>query len=185
MWCPFMTHCRAATPVPKSRPMAGRAMLTTVASSAAIPEPSTLTASTHRPDAEEYERPGASTRSGQGWTGPLCPRSRRYDCMIWNVVVLVKSSMSAAESTPVHLALIGGGEHACVLGDVRRGRALGDGVEVSLDPGPEVLPARHVVGHRVDRLQRLARAGVDVGDVVLVHRAVAAGGEAAAGSADA
>jgi hypothetical protein len=33
--------------------MVGRAMLTTVASSAAIPEPSTLTASTRRPDAEE------------------------------------------------------------------------------------------------------------------------------------
>src|SRR5712675_2749210 len=42
-------------PVRKSRPMVGRVMLTTVASSAAIPEPSTLTASTHGPDAEEYE----------------------------------------------------------------------------------------------------------------------------------
>jgi len=27
--------------------------------------------------------------------------------MIWNVVVLVKSSMSAAASTPVYLAMIG------------------------------------------------------------------------------
>jgi hypothetical protein len=26
---------------------------------------------------------------GQGWTGPLGPRSRRIDCMIANVVVLV------------------------------------------------------------------------------------------------
>ena len=25
--------------------------------------------------------------SGQGWTGPLGPSSRRSDCMIWNVVV--------------------------------------------------------------------------------------------------
>jgi hypothetical protein len=33
--------------------MTGRAMLTTVASSAAMPEPSTLTASTHRPGVEE------------------------------------------------------------------------------------------------------------------------------------
>jgi hypothetical protein len=33
--------------------MVGRAMLTTVASSAAIPEPSTVIASTHRPGAEE------------------------------------------------------------------------------------------------------------------------------------
>jgi hypothetical protein len=37
----------------KSRPMVGRAMLTTVASSAAIPEPSTVMASTHRPGVEE------------------------------------------------------------------------------------------------------------------------------------
>jgi hypothetical protein len=28
-------------------------------------------------------------RGGQGWTGPLGPRSRRIDCMIANVVVLV------------------------------------------------------------------------------------------------
>jgi hypothetical protein len=33
--------------------MVGRAMLTTVASSEAIPEPSTVTASTHCPGAEE------------------------------------------------------------------------------------------------------------------------------------
>jgi hypothetical protein len=33
--------------------MVGKAMLTTVASSAAIPEPSTVTASTQRPGAEE------------------------------------------------------------------------------------------------------------------------------------
>jgi hypothetical protein len=40
-------------PVWKSRPMVGRAMLTTVASSAAIPEPSTVITSTQRPGAEE------------------------------------------------------------------------------------------------------------------------------------
>src|SRR6266487_1391986 len=40
--------------------MVGRAMLTTVASSAAIPEPSTVIASTQRPGAEEYVRTGAS-----------------------------------------------------------------------------------------------------------------------------
>ena len=40
--------------------MVGKAMLTTVASSAAIPEPSTVTASTQRPGAEEYDRAGAS-----------------------------------------------------------------------------------------------------------------------------
>src|SRR6187549_3831986 len=47
---------------------------------------------------------------GQGWTaGPLTPSpwSRRSDCMIWNVVVLVNTSMSAAASTPVYLATMG------------------------------------------------------------------------------
>ena len=49
-------------------------------------------------------RPG---RSAQGWTGPLGPRSRRSDCMMANVVVVVKTSMSAAASTPVYLAMTG------------------------------------------------------------------------------
>src|SRR5215470_7032908 len=62
---------------------------------------------------------------------------------------------------------VGGGQHAGVLGDDRRGSALGDGVEVGFDPGPEVLPGCHVEGHRVDRGQRLFRAGLDVGDVGL------------------
>ncbi len=46
-------------------------------------------------------------RSVQGWTGPLGPRSRRSDCMMANVVVLVNTSMSAAASTPVYLATMG------------------------------------------------------------------------------
>jgi hypothetical protein len=29
------------------------------------------------------------TLGGQGWTGPLGPRSRRSDCMIMNVVLVV------------------------------------------------------------------------------------------------
>jgi hypothetical protein len=63
--------------------MVGRTMLTTVASSAAIPEPSTLTPSTHRRGAEEYERSGASAavmaRAGSGVGGTDGPqrRSRR------------------------------------------------------------------------------------------------------------
>jgi hypothetical protein len=44
---------------------------------------------------------------GQGWTGPLGPESRRRDCMMANVVVVVKISMSAAASTPVYLAMMG------------------------------------------------------------------------------
>ena len=43
---------------------------------------------------------------------------------------------------------VGGGQHAGVLGDDGRGSALGDGVEVGFDPGPEVLPVVHVEGHR-------------------------------------
>src|SRR6185437_15793236 len=46
-------------------------------------------------------------RCGQGWTGPLGPRSRRIDCMIANVVVLVKISMSAPPSTQVYFAMTG------------------------------------------------------------------------------
>ena len=46
-------------------------------------------------------------RCGQGWTGPLGPRSRRIDCMIANVVVQVKISMSAPPSTPVYFAMTG------------------------------------------------------------------------------
>jgi hypothetical protein len=43
---------------------------------------------------------------GQGWTGPLGPRSGRSDCMIWKVVVRMKTSMSAAASTPVYFAMM-------------------------------------------------------------------------------
>jgi hypothetical protein len=49
----------------------------------------------------------ALVRCGQGWTGPLGPRSRRIDCMIANVVVLVKISMSAPPRTPVYFAMTG------------------------------------------------------------------------------
>src|SRR5258708_31527025 len=79
---------------------------------------------------------------------------------------------------------VGGGQHAGVLGDDGRGRALGDGVEVGLDPGEEVRPVVHVIGQRVDRGQRLLRGGLDVGDVGLVHRDVVAGGEPAQVPAD-
>src|SRR5215469_351212 len=79
---------------------------------------------------------------------------------------------------------IRGGQHAGVLGDDGRGGAFGDGLEVAFDPRPEVLPARHVVGHRVDRGQRFVGAGFDVGDVGLVHRDVVAGGEPAHVPAD-
>src|SRR6185312_15699039 len=47
-----------ATEAWKSRAIAGSAMPTTVASSAAMPDPSTVAASTHRPVPLEYSRPG-------------------------------------------------------------------------------------------------------------------------------
>src|ERR1700727_1240500 len=49
----------------------------------------------------------ALMRCAQGWTGPLGPRSRRIDCMIANVVVQVKISMSAPPSTRVYFAMTG------------------------------------------------------------------------------
>ena len=49
----------------------------------------------------------AHGRCDHGWTGPLGPLSRRSDCMMANVVVVVNSSMSAAASTPVYLAMTG------------------------------------------------------------------------------
>src|SRR5260370_7272057 len=72
---------------------------------------------------------------------------------------------------------VGGGQHAGVLGDHGRDGTLGDGIEVALHTQPEVLPGRHVVRHRVDARQGLPGAGLDVRDVLLVHRDVVAGGE--------
>ena len=66
----------------------------------------------HRIITSRQAQAGAGTyrprmRAVQGWTGPLGPRSRRSDCMMANVVVVVKTSMSAAASTPVYLAMMG------------------------------------------------------------------------------
>ena len=47
-------------PAWKSRPMAGSAMPTTVASSAAMPEPSTVAATTQRPRAVDRCRAGVA-----------------------------------------------------------------------------------------------------------------------------
>ena len=58
--------------------------------------------------------------------------------MIANVVVLVNTSMSAAASTPVYLAMDW------------RSHAVGYRVEVALHPGPEVLPGLQVIRHRVN-----------------------------------
>src|SRR5580700_5250201 len=42
-----------------------------------------------------------------------------------------------------------GGQHAGVLGDDGRGRGLGDRVQVSFDPEPDIRSGVHVEGHRV------------------------------------
>ncbi len=48
----FDTHCSSVTPLWKVRPITGRAIPTTVVSSSAIPEPSTVAATTQRPAPE-------------------------------------------------------------------------------------------------------------------------------------
>ena len=45
----------------------------------------------------------APVRGGQGWTGPLGPRSRRSDCMMRNVVVVVVKMLHGTVSGPPHL----------------------------------------------------------------------------------
>ena len=111
-------------------------------------------------------RPGPRRVSVRGELVRYGPLSRRSDCMMANVVVYVNSSMSAAASTPVYLAMTGAA-------------APGDRVQVALDPEPDIRPGVHVVRNRIDRRQGLPRAGLDVGDVLLVHRDVIAGGEPA------
>jgi len=91
--------------------------------------------------------------------------------MMANVVVAVNTSMSAAASTPVYLAMTGAAARSVIC----RG---------GFHPSPEVLPEPHVKGHRVDAGQRLLHGGFDVGDVGLVQGDVIAGGEPAEAPAD-
>src|SRR3984957_9716440 len=79
---------------------------------------------------------------------------------------------------------VGAAEHAGVLRDDGGGRVLGDGVEVGADRGPDVLAVVLEDRPRGDRGQRLARAGLDVGDVLLVQRDIVAGGHPAQVPAD-
>ena len=69
---PVTTHCRVPTPPWKSRPMEGSAMPTTVESSMAMPEPSTVAATTHRPVPLERAR-GSATAGGPVGVEPLAP----------------------------------------------------------------------------------------------------------------
>src|ERR1700733_10587144 len=79
---------------------------------------------------------------------------------------------------------VGAAQHAGVFRDDGGGRVLGDRVEVGADRGPHVLSVVLEDRSRVDRGQRLAGAGFDVGDVLLVHRDVLAGGHPAQVPAD-
>ena len=47
----MIVHCKPAKLAPRSSPIDGRAILTTVASMPATPDPSTVASSTHRPEA--------------------------------------------------------------------------------------------------------------------------------------
>ena len=58
----------------KFRPMAGSAMPTTVASRAAMPEPSTVAATTQRPRAVDIRRPGRLPVAGAAVTMYVLPR---------------------------------------------------------------------------------------------------------------
>jgi hypothetical protein len=60
------THCSAASPVLKSRPMAGKAMPTTVASIEAMADPRTVAARTHRPRGLSYVRLRSSPDAAVG-----------------------------------------------------------------------------------------------------------------------
>src|ERR1700734_730508 len=70
---------------------------------------------------------------------------------------------------------VGAAEHAGVFRDHGGGRVLGDGVEVGTDPGPHVLSVVPEERAGVDPGQHHASAGLDVGDVLLVHRDVRTG----------
>ena len=92
--------------------------------------------------------------------------------MMANVVVIVNASMSAAASTPVYLAITGAAARSVTVSRWR------------FHASPGVLPIVHVIRHWVDTCEGLLRAGLDVGDVLLVHRDIVAGREPAQVPAD-
>ncbi len=67
---PVTTHCRVPRVAWKSRPIVGRAMPMTVASMAAMPDPRTVAAMTHRPADERYSRPPTTSLPSVG-PGPV------------------------------------------------------------------------------------------------------------------
>src|SRR5689334_1655717 len=76
-----MVHCSEAKSVCRSRPIAGRATLTTVASMPASPDPRMDAASTHRPRADPNRRPGLAPRAvSSDGPGRDIGRSTRWAC---------------------------------------------------------------------------------------------------------
>ncbi len=108
---PVTTHCRVPTPPWKSRPMEGSAMPTTVASSRAMLEPSTVAARTQRPRPLDSARGSAAAPAGVAplESGPLtgalpCPRNSKprpgpakWSC--WRYCGLRSSSGSCRTTT--------------------------------------------------------------------------------------
>ena len=88
--------------------------------------------------------------------------------MTANVVVLVYTSMSAAASTPVYLAMTGAAARSVPC----RG---------GLSPQPRRSPRSACSTASGRRRSALFRAGFEAGDVGLVHSEVIAGGEVAQG----
>jgi hypothetical protein len=104
--------------------------------------------------------PPGPVRCGQGWTGPLGPRSRRNDYMIANVAVAGKISMSAAASTAV--------SRWALPGSSGPGRELtGDRRELGADLGQ----ADSAPGQRVNRpVVALCRNADHGNQVTTAHR---------------
>jgi hypothetical protein len=84
-------------PVPASL---SQAVLATPGRGDDLADPVKIRAGTPDPGSPYLQNGKAAVaRCCQGWTGPLGPRSRRSDCMMANVVVVMNTSMAAAAST--------------------------------------------------------------------------------------
>jgi len=78
-----------------------------------------------------------------------------------------------ANAVVVEILKIRGGQHAGVRLYDERCRPVGDGVEVGFNTGPDVSPYLMQKGTG-STAAKASRAGLDFGDVLLVHRGVIA-----------
>src|SRR5215469_14048429 len=139
-----------STPTWKSFAIAGSAMPTTVASSDAMPDPSTVAARTQRPWAVRYRRPTAAT-------GTLVTRGK-FGLVATQVREDVSTELAGLPAVD-HRPRDGAGEQRA------------EGERAAANPGgqaPAQLPRQwrpgqqdHPAGHRVDAAP--VRPGVDVG----------------------